>query len=103
MVATDPRKAGDLTATVRRGKGGGAMDLTLPGLQASLQAGAHPGQIDHVAVDDTAHAIGYSPGATTPYGGTLVSAPGGAAKSSAAERRDHRAGGRFPDHLLEGR
>ena len=42
MVATEPGKAGDLTATVRRGKRGGAMDLTLPGLQASLQAGARP-------------------------------------------------------------
>ena len=85
MVATDPGKAGDLTATVRRGKGGGAMDLTLPGLQASLQAGVNPGQVDHVTVDDNASEIGYSPGATTPYGGTLVSAPGGAAKSSAAK------------------
>ncbi len=75
-----------LTATVRRGKKGGAMEMTLPGLQASLQAGAHAGQIDHVTVDDGARAIGYSPGASTPFGGTLVSAPGGAAKSSAADR-----------------
>ena len=85
MVATDPGKAGDLTAAVRRGKGGGAMDLTLPGLQASLQAGANPGQVDRVSVDEGADAIGYSPGATTPYGGTLVSAPGGAARASAAK------------------
>ena len=86
MVATDPGKAGDLTAAVRRGKGGGAMDLTLPGLQASLQAGANPGQVDRVSVDEGADAIGYSPGSdSAPYGGTLVSAPGGAARASAAK------------------
>jgi hypothetical protein len=86
MLAVEPRKAGDLTATMRRGKGGGAMDLTLPGLQASLQGGDRPGQVDRVAVDESARAIGYSPGATGPFGGTLISAPGGAAKSSAADR-----------------
>ncbi len=86
MLATDPRKARELTATVRRGKGGGAMELTLPGLQASLQTGARPGQVDHVSVDDGARAIGYSPAATAPFGGTLISAPGGAAKSSSADR-----------------
>ena len=85
MVATDPRKAGDLTATVRRGKGGGTMDLTLPGLQASLQGGAHSGQVDQVAVDEHTQEIGYSPGASGPFGGTLISAPGGAGKSSAAK------------------
>ena len=41
MVATDPGKAGDLTATVRRGKGGGTMDLTLPG-PAGEPAGGRP-------------------------------------------------------------
>ena len=38
-----------------------------------------------MTVDDHAGEIGYSPGVTTPYGGSLVSAPGGAAKSSAAK------------------
>ena len=84
MLATDPRKARRLTATVRRGKKGGAMEMSLPGLQASLQAGAHPGQVDHVSVDDAARAIGYSPGANTGFGGTLVSAPGGGGKASAS-------------------
>ena len=85
MLATDTRKAGRLTATVRRGKGGGAMELALPGTRAGLQADVRPGQVDHVTVDDNAGEIGYSPGATTPYGGTLISAPGGAAKSTAAK------------------
>jgi hypothetical protein len=85
MLATDTDKAGDLTATVRRGKGGGGMDLALPGTRASLQADVKAGQVDKVIVDNHAGEIGYSPGAATPYGGTLISGPGGAAKSSAAE------------------
>jgi hypothetical protein len=86
MVATNPRKIGGLNATVRRGKGGGTMELSLPGLQASLRAGAHTGQVDHVSVDDGSRAIGYSPGADTSFGGTLTSAPGGASPSAAAGR-----------------
>jgi hypothetical protein len=84
MLATDTGKAGRLTATVRRGKGGGAMQLALPDTRASLQAGVKSGQVDQVTVDDHAGTIGYSPGATTPFGGTLISGPGRAAKSSAA-------------------
>jgi hypothetical protein len=83
MIATEPRRARRLTATIRRrGKASGAMELTLPGLQASLQADADPGQIDHVTVDDGARSISYKPGSSTPFGGTLVSSPGGAARSS---------------------
>jgi len=84
MLATDTGKAGRITATVRRGKGGGAMELALPGTRTSLEAGVHPGQVDHVTVDDRAGEIGYSPGRTTPFGGSLVSGPGGAASSAAA-------------------
>ena len=89
MLATEPRKAGRLTATVRRGKKGGAMEISLPGLQASLLTGAHAGQIDHVTVDERADAIGYSPGApSTPFGGTLVSAPRGASASADRARTE---------------
>jgi hypothetical protein len=93
-VLADTRTAGTVMATVKRGKGGGAMELALPGTRASLDAHAPPGQVDHVTVDDRSGEIGYSPGATTPFGGTLVSTPGGAAKTSAAKRTPS-------DHLAE--
>ncbi len=85
MFATDTRRAGRITATVRRGKGGGSMDLALPGTRASLEARVDPGQVDQVTVDDHGGTIGYDPGRTTPFGGTLVSGRGGARSSAAAK------------------
>ena len=77
LVSFNRNAAGPLTATVARSPGGGAMNLNLPGLQASLQAGAHAGQVDQVTVDPRTDAIGYKTSAShTPFGGTLLSAPG---------------------------
>ncbi|MGA8745222.1 MAG: hypothetical protein WB507_05110 [Solirubrobacterales bacterium] len=101
LVSFNRNVAGPLTATVARSPGGGAMNLNLPGLQASLQAGAHSGQIDQVTVDPRTDAIGYKTSAShAPFGGTLLSTPGasgggggasavqasGGAKSSLSDR-----------------
>jgi hypothetical protein len=84
LVSFDPKTAKPLTATVARTAGGGAMNLQLPGLQASLQAGVHAGQIDRVSIDPASDAIGYqSTTSSTPLSGTLLSAPGVATGASA--------------------
>lgn len=50
--------------------------MYLPGLEASLHAGARAGQLDHVSVDPRTDAIGYTAGASgTRLDGTLLSAP----------------------------
>ena len=83
LVSLNPALAGNVTATVARSAGGGSMDLRLPGLQASLQAGAHAGQTDRVTVDPHHDSLGYqSSAARTPLAGTLLSAPGAAAASA---------------------
>jgi hypothetical protein len=85
LLSFNPKVAGPLTATVARSGGGGTMNMNLPGLQASLQAGAHAGQVDHVTVDPHSDVIGYETSASrSPFGGTLLSAPGARASSSAA-------------------
>lgn len=85
LVSFQPSMTGPLTATVARASGGGAMSLTLPGLQASLQANVHPGQVDHVRVDPHTDAVSYQTTApSVVLGGTLLSAPGAAAGARAA-------------------
>jgi|GEM_PF-5225405 len=77
LLALDPSSSRPVTATVARSTGGGAMNMLLPGLQASLQAGAHQGQVDHVSVDPHTDTIGYRTSAAhAPLGGTLISAAG---------------------------
>jgi hypothetical protein len=62
---------------VKRGKGGGAMTMNLPGLQASLEAHGKPGQVDQVSVDPKDDTIGYQAGAGgTGFRGTLLASPG---------------------------
>jgi hypothetical protein len=91
LLATDSSKAGRITATVRRGKKGGAMQLPLPGVDTSLQAHTDAGQVDHVTIDYDAGAIDYRPGAGTALEGTLIAAPRGGAASavSSATRSEH--------------
>jgi hypothetical protein len=85
LVSFDPKVAGPLTATINRSAGGGAMNLNLPGLQASLQSGAHAGQVDHVSVNPHSDAIGYQTSVSgTALGGTLLSAPAAAAGARAS-------------------
>jgi hypothetical protein len=84
LVGLNPQLARPVTATVERSTGGGAMDLRLPGLQASLQAGVHTRQVDHVTVDGRSDAIGYQTSAAhAALGGTLLSSPAFAARASA--------------------
>ncbi len=86
-VSFEPKLSAPLTATVDRSAGGGAMNVNLPGLQASLQTGAHPGQIDHVTIDPHTDAIGYrTSAASTPLGGTLLAAPSATLDARAARR-----------------
>jgi len=85
LVSYNPKLAGPLTATVARSPGGGAMNMNLPGLQASLQSGARAGQIDHITLNPHSDAIGYETSASnTPLTGTLVSAQGATAASTSA-------------------
>jgi hypothetical protein len=85
LVSFNPKLARPLTATVARSTGGGAMNMNLPGLQASLQAGTHTGQVDHVTVDPHSDVIGYQTSAShTTLAGTLLSAPGTAAGATAS-------------------
>ncbi len=89
LVAIDPSQAGPLTATVDRHTGGGAMDVRLPGLEASLQAGVHTGQLDKVSVDPHADAISYSSTAPgTPLSGTLLSSAGSTAATAGTSLSD---------------
>lgn len=84
LVSFDPKLAKPLTATVARSAGGGAMSLQLPGLQASLQTGAHASQIDHVGLDPASDSVSYQTSAAkTPLSGTLLAAPGATARASA--------------------
>jgi hypothetical protein len=85
----DPNKAGPINATVER-HGGGAMNLQLPGLEATLQGGSHNGQVDHVSVNPHADTIAYQAGAASPFSGSLLSAPGAhaAAAGSGSELAD---------------
>lgn len=116
LMTLDPKQAGTLTATIDRGAGGGGMNLLLPGLQASLQAGAHAGQTDHVTIDPHTDAIGYATSAThTTLSGTLLSAPpsatGGSADASpgtasaaaitGAANVHHKQPSALPDHLAQ--
>jgi hypothetical protein len=104
LVSFNRKVAGPLTATVARSPGGGAMNLNLPGLQASLQAGAHAGQVDQVTVDPQTDAIGYKTSASqTPFGGTLLSAPGasGGAGGASAARANGGAKSALSDRLVE--
>jgi hypothetical protein len=79
LLTMRPSVGGSLTATVHRGGRGGAMDMRLPGLQALLQAGAHPGQVDTVTVNPHADSIGYATSAAkASLGGTLLSSAGAA-------------------------
>ena len=72
-----PERERTVTATVKRGKGGGAMNMNLPGLQANLEAHGKPGQVDQVSVDPNDDTIGYQAGAGgTGFGGTLLASPG---------------------------
>ena len=96
LIGADPKLAGTLTATVERGKGGGAMNLNLPGLQAALETGAKDGQTDHVIVDDHAHSIGYqTDAASSAFGGTLISAGGAGGARAAASK------GELAQHVVE--
>jgi hypothetical protein len=61
------------------------MEMNLAGLQASLQAGGHAGQVDHVSVDPRSDTIGYQTNAPhTALGGTLVTVPGTGASATGA-------------------
>ena len=87
LFSFDPKRARTLAATVKRSKGGGAMNMNLPGLQASLLAGTDPGQVDQVSVDPHGDSIGYRTSVSgTGFGGTLLASPGRGrgAKASAA-------------------
>ena len=87
LVGLSSAARGTVTAAVSRGRGGGAMSMYLPGLEATLNAGVHAGQLDHVSVNPHADEIGYTAGAPTPLGGTLLSAPTGASTAAAAQHR----------------
>jgi hypothetical protein len=86
MFSAEPKRAGPITATVKRGAKGGAMSMNLSGLQASIDAQSDPGQVDHVGVDPGGRFVSYQAGAgSTPYEATLLAAPGrGAARGSAS-------------------
>ncbi len=58
------------------------MTIQLPGLQATLQGGAHNGQVDHVSINSHTDTVGYQAGAASPFSGSLLSAPG--ARAAAA-------------------
>ncbi len=101
LAAFEPKLAGRLTATVHRAGGGGAMSMTLPGLQATLQSGAHAGVVDRVSVDPRGDLIGYSTDAASgALSGTLLSAPG--SSSAAPANAPANAAASAPaDHLVQ--
>jgi hypothetical protein len=64
------------------------MSMNLPGLQASIDAAPHSGQLDQVSVDSKGRSISYQAGAnSTKYEATLLASPrAGGASSSAAKQ-----------------
>jgi hypothetical protein len=85
LVALQPSLARTVTATVERHAGGGAMDMRLPGLDASLQAGVHNGQVDTLALNPRADSFGYATSAArASLSGTLLSSGSSAGSASAA-------------------
>jgi hypothetical protein len=85
LLYADARKAGPITATVKRGSKGGEMNMNLPGMQATIDAQTHKGQVDHVGVDPGGRFIDYQAGgASTPYDATLLAAGGSGGASSSA-------------------
>jgi hypothetical protein len=96
LVGLSPKVDKPITATVKRAKKGGAMNLSLPGLQASLQAGSKNGQVDHVSVDPGADSIGYrTDAAASNLGGTLLASPGGGHRARSSGK-----GGGTADRLV---
>ncbi len=93
LVTLGPDARGTVSATVKRGKGGGAMNMYLPGLQANLEADGKPGQVDRVSVDPKDDSIGYTAGAGgTGFGGTLLASPGAHSSKAASSLSDHLVG-----------
>ena len=96
LVSFDKNLKHPITATVKRGRGGGEMSMNLPGLQANLEAGGKPGQVDQVGVDPRGDSISYQAGAGgTGFGGTLLAAPG-----ATPGARSSKAASGLSDHLV---
>ncbi len=84
-VALRPGETATLTASVKRGAGGGGMEMMLPGLEATLAARVHKDQSDEVGVDPHADSISYEAGApNTSLSGSLLSTPISGAGAAAA-------------------
>ena len=90
LVSLNKDAKQSVTATVKRGKGGGAMSMNLPGLQADLEADGKPGQVDQVSVDRRDESIGYRAGGPgTAFGGTLLASSGAHSSAASSHLSDH--------------
>lgn len=89
MLAIDNAKAssGRLRATIRRARGGGAMNFALPRTQISLDANVKQGQIDIVDVARNRGEVTYRPGASkTAVKAALVARTAGKSARKAGDR-----------------
>jgi hypothetical protein len=90
LVSLGHDAKGPITASVKRSKGGGAMTMNLPGLQANLEAHGKSGQVDQVGVDQSGDSISYRPGAGgTGFDGTLLASPGAHSSGASSLGTDH--------------